>query len=134
MSLIDKLIDPVSTLLDKWIPDADTKAKLAHDIATLADKQAHDEKLAQIDVNKEEAKHSSIFVSGWRPFVGWVCGVALAYNFIIYPLIKYVSVLNGIDIADLPVLNSGELMTVLMGMLGLGGLRTIEKSKGVARE
>ena len=75
------LIGPVAGLLDKFIEDKDQKNALAHEIATLAEKQAHEAQLAQIEVNKAEAQHRSIFVSGWRPFVGWTCGVALAYHF-----------------------------------------------------
>jgi Protein of unknown function (DUF3154). len=90
----------------------------------------------QLDINKEEAKHTSIFVAGWRPFIGWVCGVALVWNFIIQPLLLWVAWMMpelGIDMSTAPKLDSDELMTVLLGMLGLGGLRTYEKRLGVDR-
>ena len=83
--------------------------------------------MAQIQVNQNEAKHSSVFVAGWRPFVGWVCGFALLYHFIAQPVIV---LFTGIET---PTFDMGTLTTVLMGMLGLGGLRTFEKSKGIAR-
>lgn len=89
----------------------------------------------QLEINKIEAQHSSIFVSGWRPAIGWICGVALGWNFIIQPLLLYVAwiVPDGANLAAAPQLDTGELMTVLLGMLGLGGLRTYEKRLGVAR-
>jgi len=91
----------------------------------------------QLEINKQEAAHPSIFVAGWRPFIGWVCGVALVWNFIIQPLLLWVAWMMpelGIDMSTAPKLDSGELMTVLLGMLGLGGLRTYEKRLGVNRE
>lgn len=89
----------------------------------------------QLAINQKEAEHGSVFVAGWRPFIGWVCGVALAYNFIVQPLLLYAAWLvpEGAPLADAPQLETGELMTVLLGMLGLGGLRTYEKRLGVAR-
>ena len=87
--MIQALIGPVTGLLDKVIEDKDQKAKLAHEIATLAERQAHEAAMGQILTNREEAKHKSIWVSGWRPFCGWGCGVALAYHFILSPLIIF---------------------------------------------
>lgn len=130
--MLELLINPVTKLLDKFIPDADEKAKLAHEIATLAERQAHETALAQIKVNQEEAKHKSTFVSGWRPFIGWTSGVALAYHFILQPLLVFILTATGQPV-ELPSFDMGSLMTVLMGMLGLGGLRTFEKYKGVSK-
>lgn len=84
----------------------------------------------QTDINLQEAKHPNVFVSGWRPFIGWVCGSALAYNFIINPLITWIVQLLGKNITP-PVLDVGSLMTVVLSMLGLGGMRSFEKFKGV---
>ena len=84
--MLQALIGPVSGLLDKFIPDADEKAKLAHEIATMAEKQAHELALAQIEVNKAEAASGSVFKGGWRPFIGWVCGIAFLYHFVLQPL------------------------------------------------
>jgi len=134
--MIQALIGPVAGLLDKFIEDKDQKAKLAHEIATMAEKHAHEAAMAQVDVNKAEAQHRSIFVAGWRPFIGWTCGVALAYHFILYPIIVF-AIMTFPDLpvpADaLPAFDMDSLMTVLLGMLGLGGLRTWEKTKGVAK-
>jgi len=86
----------------------------------------------QIQVNMEEAKSTSLFVSGWRPFVGWACGVGLAYVAILEPLGRFVARV-GFDYAgDFPEIDTSLTLQVLLGMLGLGGLRTFEKSQGVA--
>ena len=85
----------------------------------------------QIDINKAEAANPSVFVSGWRPFIGWVCGSACAWNWIGLPVAKVGLSMAGYQI-DLAPANLTEMLPVLMGMLGLGGLRTIEKINGVA--
>jgi hypothetical protein len=79
----------------------------------------------QSEINKMEAKHRTIFVAGWRPFIGWVCGVALAYNFVLRDMLVWYM---GAETAP-PALQMEHLMTVLIGMLGLGGMRTFEKFK-----
>ena len=88
--------------------------------------------LGQIEINKAEARHRSIFVAGWRPFVGWVCGGAMVYHFIVFPLFgEAIEKYTGYPLLDL---NWEELSIILMGMLGFGGLRAYEKVKGIARE
>ena len=131
--MIQALIGPVTGLLDKFIEDKDQKNALAHEIATLAQKQAHEAQLAQVEVNKQEAQHRSIFVAGWRPFVGWGCGIALAYHFVLAPIILFSVSITGVQIPELPSFNMETLTTVLLGMLGLGGLRSFEKYKGVSK-
>ena len=131
--MLQALIGPVTGLLDKFVEDKDQKAKLAHEIATLAEKQAHEAQMAQILTNREEAKHRSIWVSGWRPCVGWVCAVALAYHFILAPLIVFGVAWSGATLPEIPAFDMDSLMTVLLGMLGLGGLRTFEKHKGLTK-
>ena len=127
--ILDKLIQPVASILDKFIVDKDLKVKLQHELETAI----HRANLAQLEVNKSEAAHKSIFVAGWRPFVGWVCGVSLAYHFILAPILQFGFALSGME-QELPEFDFSQLSTVLMGMLGLGGLRTFEKMKGVSRE
>ena len=122
LASLSALIGPVSAILDKVIPDKDLREKLSHEIATMADKQMS----AQIEVNKVEAAHKSIFIAGWRPAIGWICGFALLYSTILSPII-------GIWFT-VPAVDSSLLTTVLMGMLGLGAMRTAEKVKGVQRE
>lgn len=122
------LINPVAALLSEFIEDKDQVNRLAHEISTLAEKNSHEESMAQIEVNKQEAAHKSLFVAGWRPFIGWTCGIATANNFVIAP---YVTAFTTIVV---PVLDLGEMIPVLVGLLGLGAYRTYEKVNGVARE
>lgn len=127
--MIDKLVEPLSKILDKLVVDKDLKAQLRHEITT----ELHRANMAQIEVNKVEAAHKNMFVSGWRPFVGWCCASALAYHFIFQPVLVFVLSLSGITIT-LPEFDMNSLMTVLLGMLGLGGMRSLEKINGVARD
>lgn len=126
-AIVTALIGPIAGLLEKVVPDLDKRKELAHEIATLAERQAHDQILAQIQVNKQEAAHKSLFVAGWRPSVGWVCCTALAANYILFPL------LGAADI-EVVTLDLATMLPILLGMLGLGGMRTYEKRNGVARE
>lgn len=89
--------------------------------------------VGQLDINKVEAANPSLFVSGWRPFVGWVCGIGLAMQFLLSPMLVWGAALIGHTLL-LPALDLGVLITMLGGMLGLGGLRTLEKVKEVARK
>ena len=111
MSILQTLVGPVAGILDKFIEDKDQKAKLAHEIATMAEKHAHESAMAQVDVNKSEAQHRSIFVAGWRPFIGWICGIALAYHFVVSPIILFVAGWAG---AELPELCRYRIMKVAM--------------------
>lgn len=132
------LIPLLGNLLDKFFPDPaaanDAKLKLMQMAQTgeLAQLDA-DLKLAtgQIEVNKTEAASNSLFVSGWRPFIGWICGAAFAFKFIGGPLLVVVSQYAGHPVT-LPEFDFTEMSTILLGMLGLGGLRTVEKVKKVA--
>ena len=131
--MLQTLIGPVTGLLDKFIEDKDQKAKLAHDLATMADKHAQQIALAQIEVNKAEAASGSLFKGGWRPAVGWVCAIAFAYHFIIKDLIIFGASFAGAELPELPEFDMGTLLTVLGGMLGIGGIRTYEKQKGLTK-
>jgi hypothetical protein len=130
--MIDKLIGPVTGLLDKFIPDADTKAKLAHEVATMAEEHAQEIAKGQMEINAVEAANSNVFVSGWRPFIGWTCGLGMFGNFITIPFSNFVLALFGIDIV-IPLVPLETMMPVLMGMLGLGAMRTYEKKSGVSK-
>ena len=133
LSLISSLAGPVESIIGKFVQDKDQKAALAHEIATLAEKQANEQALAQIEVNKVEAAHQSLFIAGWRPSIGWVCSLAMLLNFILIPFINL-----GLDFAQmgiqLDLIEMETMMPVLLGMLGLGVMRTAEKLKGVQRE
>jgi hypothetical protein len=131
--MLETLISPISTLLDKVIPNADERHRLAHEIATLADRQAHEIAKEQIKTNQVEASHKSLFVAGWRPATGWICASGLGFNFIIVPLGNFYLALFNHGVV-IPSLDLSQMMPVLMGMLGLGAFRTYEKTKGVSRE
>ena len=131
--MLNTLIGPATQLLDKFIEDKDQKAKLAHELATMADKLAHEQQLAQMAINKEEASSGSLFKGGWRPFVGWICGIAFFYHFVCQPVIIFIVAMSGVDIPDLPKFEMNTLLTVLGGLLGIGGLRTYEKQKGLTK-
>ena len=124
--MLDKLIGPIAGLLDKFIVDKDQRNALAHEISTMAERHAQELAKGQLAVNKVEAAHKSLFVSGWRPAIGWICGFALMYSTILAPIL-------GIWFTVPPV-DSSLLTSVLMGMLGLGAMRTVEKTKAVARD
>ncbi len=87
----------------------------------------------QLEVNKVEAVNPSVFVSGWRPFIGWVCGAALVYHYILRPMLPWLLALFSHPVPPIPPLDMGDLITILLGMLGLGGLRTVEKIQNVAK-
>ena len=130
--MLASLIGPVTGLLDKFIEDKDAKNAMAHEIATMAEKAAHEAAMAQIEVNKAEAASGPVFKGGWRPFIGWVCGVAFAYHFVFQPLLIFGVTVAGVTLPPLPEFDMASLMPVLLGMLGLGGLRTVEKIKDKA--
>jgi len=125
MSILASLIAPVTSLLDKFIEDKDQKAILAHEIATLATRQAQEITLAQIETNQEEAK-GNWFQSGWRPATGWVCVLGFGVNFLVSPLAA------GFGFV-IPQADTSVMLPVLMGMLGLGTMRSLERIKGVGK-
>ena len=127
------LIGPATKLIGKFVRDKDKAAQLSHEISTMAEKHAQELAKGQLAINKEEAKSGNIFIAGWRPFIGWSCGVALVWHFIAAPFIIFFAALFGATLPPLPEFDMGSLMTVLMGMLGLGGLRTFEKYKKVTK-
>jgi hypothetical protein len=132
LTMLSALIGPVSAILDKAIPDKDLKEKLAHEIATMAERHTHEQVQAQLEINKAEAAHENLFVAGWRPACGWVCVFGMAGNFLVIPLANMTLELfeTGVEV---PMIDLSTMLPVLMGMLGLGGLRTFEKVKGAQK-
>jgi hypothetical protein len=133
--MLQALIAPVSELLGKVIPDVNERAKLAHEIATMSERMAHEQNLLQAQANVESAKSSSLFVAGARPAIMWICALGLFMNFFVVPLLEWGT---PIFMPDMPLpkfeqLQSGELMTLTLSLLGLGGMRSWEKKQGVAR-
>ena len=129
MSIAETITSVAGKVLDKFVQDKDLKAKLDHEL----NMAFHEANLAQTEINKVEAASQNMFVAGWRPFVGWTCGVALLYHFLLLPLLHFILRATGNEV-ELPEFDFSHLSTILMGMLGLGGLRTYEKLRGVSRE
>ena len=120
--MLTALIGPVTGLLDKFIADKDTKNKLAHEISTMADRHAQELALAQISVNREEAK-GNWFQSSWRPLTGYTAVLGLAVNFLVAPIA------GGLGV-DIPQADMSVMMPLLFGLLGLSGMRTYERKIG----
>lgn len=133
MAILNALIGPVTGLLDKFIEDKDQKAALAHEIATMSQKYAQEIAKGQLEVNRVEAAHQSLFVAGWRPAVGWVCVLGMFGNFITIPFSNFILALLELDII-IPLVPLETMMPVLMGMLGLGAMRSYEKKNSVHRD
>ena len=125
LSSLTALIGPVTNLLDQFVEDKDKKNELAHQIATMADKHHQEIMLAQIAVNREEAK-GNWFQSSWRPATAWVCVAGFAVNFLISPLAAPFGI-------EVPQADTTVMLPVLMGMLGLAGARSYERVKKVGK-
>jgi hypothetical protein len=125
LSSLTALIDPVTNLLDQFVEDKDKKNELAHQIATMADKHHQEIMLAQIAVNREEAK-GNWFQSSWRPATAWVCVAGFAVNFLISPLAAPFGI-------EVPQADTTVMLPVLMGLLGLAGARSYERVKQVGK-
>ena len=117
LPMIGSIIDKITDKVDDFTLDKQEKAELIADINR-----------AQLEVNKVEAGHTSIFVSGWRPFTGWICATALGYHYVLQPLLTFILYSFGNEVS-LPTFDMTTLTTVLLGMLGLGGMRSFEKVK-----
>ena len=133
LNLVKLLVGPISSILDKVIPDKDLKMKLSHEIATLASNQSHEAMKLQMQVNDTQAKHSSVFVAGARPAIMWICGAGIAMNFVVRPVVVWIAFFAEFDVTGMPEMDMSELMTLLLGMLGLSVSRSYEKKNGVAR-
>ena len=131
-------LDPVSALLDiggkvldRVIPDPAQQAAARLELLKLQQSGELTQIAGQMEINKVEAASSSIFVSGWRPAIGWICGAGFAVQFVIGPLAEWGSALAGHPV-KFPQMDTGTMMPLLLGMLGLSGLRSAEKIQGVA--
>lgn len=114
-------------LANKFVRDEDQKEEFAHEFGTLVENNQAEIQRLQIKVNESESQHRSIWVAGWRPFIGWTCGAAIFNNYIFVP---YVTAFSDLPI---PALDVGALMPLITGLLGLGAFRTYEKVKGKAK-
>ena len=124
--IIDKIVDR--------IPNANERARAKEEFQKELMMAVNQASQAQAEINKIEAGHSSVFVAGWRPFIGWICGVGLLWAFILQPISVYFLTLTGNSPENLPSIETDGLYQLVLAMLGMGGLRTFEKINGVARE
>lgn len=132
-ALIPSILPAVTDIIGRFLPEnKEERAKAEREIQAKLTEHLAKIDLAQLDINKQEAAHRSVFVSGWRPFIGWSCGLALAWTYVVTPILNFTLAQTG-HLIDLPAMDMSQMMPVLMGMLGLGGLRTFEKYKNVSK-
>jgi len=128
---ISAALDLGNTIINKIFPDPTLASQAKLELLKLQQSGELATMTAQTDINKEEAKSTSLFVSGWRPAIGWVCALALAYQYLLRPLMTWAFMAAGYNFPPMVGLDE-NLWQLMMGMLGLGGLRTFEKTQGVA--
>ena len=126
------IADVVGKVIDRVIPDKVAAQKAKDELASADAKNEFSLLFGQLQINMEEAKHASVFVSGWRPFIGWVCGASLAYVAILEPIVRFAATVWFKYAGAFPVIDTNLTLQVLLGMLGLAGMRSFEKSKSVA--
>ncbi len=125
MSILGSLLGPATELLDKVIPDADEKNRIAFELSTMADRHMQEQLQGQLEINKAEAK-GNWFQSSWRPLAGYTCVLGLMVNFLIAPIAAGFGV-------EIPQADAGVMMPLLLGLLGLSGGRSFERVKGVSK-
>ena len=128
---LEAVLGLTTSLIERVFPDPAQKAAAQLEVLKLQQSGELSQIMGQLDINKAEAANPSVFVSGWRPAIGWVCALALAYQYLIRPLAGTIVMMTGHTLPPLPGLDD-NLWQLMMGMLGMGGLRTFEKVQGVA--
>lgn len=128
-ALIPSVLSLLGDAAELWQGDKKRQAELVLQELKFQQEQL----IGQLEINKTEAAHRSVFVAGWRPFIGWCCGLGVAYSFFLRPILTWTLAMWHPSCPPLPALDNGELFAMLGGLLGIGGLRTWEKTKGVAR-
>lgn len=131
-SLVSAALGPILDGVLRLIPDKNERARAKEQFEGQMLVAITNLVQGQLEINKAEAQHKSLFVAGWRPGIGWICGIALGWNFVLQPIMVWIAFTAGYDLTAAPQLDTSELTTILLGMLGLGGLRTYEKRLGVA--
>jgi len=134
--IISDLIRGAKDLISEAIPDADQKRQVNLELDRLADnadQRLHEQLMGQIAVNQTEAQHRSLFVAGWRPFIGWVGGVGVGWTFVASPLVEWLSRLGGWT-GTMPELDTAQLMTLVLSLLGVGAMRSYDKAKGTSND
>ena len=132
MIALASLVGPIVNKFVDRIPDGNERARAKESLERELVEAANSAMLAQTEINAVEAQHKSIFVAGWRPFIGWVCGVGIAWSMVVQPVAQWAMIAWG-DGTELPTIDTSYLMELVTAMLGMSGLRTFEKMKGVAR-
>ena len=127
------LVGPIVNKFVARIPDGNERARAKESLERELVDAANSVLLAQTEINKAEAAHKSIFVAGWRPFIGWVCGVGIAWSMVVQPVAQWAMIAWG-DGTELPTIDTSYLMELVTAMLGMSGLRTFEKLRGVSRQ
>ena len=128
LGIVESVIGVAGKVLDKFVEDKDLKTKLSHELKS----QIVSLDLAQAQTNLEQAKHPSIFVAGARPAIMWICAFGLGWQFVFQPVAVWCIAVSGIDVV-LPIIETEGLMSLTLALLGLGGMRSFEKSKGIQR-
>ena len=123
--IIDKILD--------LIPNENERARAREKFEFEMAKAVNEAAAQQSRINEAEASHSSVFVAGWRPFIGWVCGIGIAWAYLLHPILIWLVAAYQLPIQNIPNLDTDGLYQLVLAMLGLGGLRTFEKIKGVNR-
>ena len=126
--IAEAVIGVVDNVLDKFVEDKDLRTKLNHELKT----QVQQANLAQIAVNQEQARHASVFVAGARPAIMWICAFGLGWQFVFQPICVWALAIWATDLT-IPIIPTEGLMTLTLSLLGLGGMRSFEKSKGIQR-
>ena len=129
--ILGPILEVGKTLLDHFIPDPEKKREAEMELVRMAAEGELKQTIAQLEINAREATHASVFVAGWRPFFGWAGGAGFIYATILQPLLAWGAAIKGWPAP--PTLNLDLLWVVITGMLGIGGLRTVEKFKGVTK-
>ena len=130
--ILSAVLPVAETVIDRLVPDKNAKSKAMREMEkALVDAHAKG-MLGQLEINKVEAGHRSIFVAGWRPMCGWICAAALGFHFIVAPVVQWAGTIGGWHL-PIPEFDMSSLMTILLGMLGIGGMRSFEKFKGITK-
>ena len=125
--------DLIKTGLDKFFPDADLELKGKLEAAASEINNSYQLQLSQLEINKVEAGSTSLFVAGWRPAIGWVCGVSLLYAALVEPIARFIATVLFTYTGLFPIINTELTLQILLGLLGLAGMRSYEKSKGITK-
>ncbi len=130
--MLQAILPLIGTVLDRVIPDKNGAEKAKQEIERTLVENANQLNLAQLAVNKAEAEHRSVFVAGWRPMIGWSCAIGIFWLFVGHPIVVYLDAMDGV-VSPIPTIDHDILLELTFAMLGMAGLRTFEKLKGVSK-